>query len=71
MTKLAVKFLSIPATSAPSEHVFSAASLTIAKVRARTSPNHANELVFYMTPSLLLIIITKLLMGDGTPCCKG
>ncbi len=43
---LAAQFLCISATSAPSEHVFSAAGLTIAKDRARLSPENANELVF-------------------------
>jgi len=46
LSKLALRLLSIPATSAPSEHVFSTAGLTIAKDRARLSSDHANELVF-------------------------
>ncbi len=46
VSKLAMKYLSIPATSAPSERVFSTAGLTIAKDRARLDPDHANELVF-------------------------
>ena len=43
---VARKFLSIPATSAPSERVFSAAGLTITKTRASLSPDHAAELIF-------------------------
>jgi hypothetical protein len=43
---LAARILCIPATSAPSERVFSAAGLTIAKDRARLSPENASELVF-------------------------
>jgi hypothetical protein len=43
---LAAKYLSIPATSAPAERVFSTAGLTIAKDRARLDPDRANELVF-------------------------
>jgi hypothetical protein len=43
---LAARYLCIPATSAPSERVFSAAGLTIAKDRSRLSPDHANELIF-------------------------
>jgi hypothetical protein len=46
LSKLALKYLAIPATSAPSERVFSAAGLTIAKDRARLDPDRANELVF-------------------------
>ncbi len=46
ISQLALKYLSIPATSAPSERVFSAAGLTITKDRARLDPDRANELVF-------------------------
>jgi len=46
LSKLALKYLSIPATSAPSERVFSTAGLTIAKERARLESSRANELVF-------------------------
>ena len=35
-----------PATSAPSERVFSTAGLTIAKDRARLEASRANEIVF-------------------------
>ena len=46
LAKLAMKLLAIPATSAPSERVFSTAGLTIAKDRARLVSERANELVF-------------------------
>jgi hypothetical protein len=46
LAKLAIKYLAIPATSAPSERVFSTAGLTIAKDRARLEASRANELVF-------------------------
>jgi len=46
LSKLALKHLSIPATSAPSERVFSTAGLTIAKERAWLESSRANELVF-------------------------
>jgi len=46
LSKLALKYLSIPATSAPSERVFSTAGLTIAKERAWLESSRANELVF-------------------------
>jgi hypothetical protein len=46
LSHLACHLLCIPATSAPSERVFSSAGLTIAKDRARFAPQTANELVF-------------------------
>ena len=46
LSHLAYRLLCIPATSAPSERVFSSAGLTIAKDRARLAPQTANELVF-------------------------
>jgi hypothetical protein len=46
LAHLAHQLLCIPATSAPSEHVFSNAGLTIAKDHARLTPQTANELVF-------------------------
>ena len=38
--------LCIPATSAPSERLFSTADLTIAKDRARLASDTTNELIF-------------------------
>jgi len=46
LSQLALRILCIPATSAPSERVFSVAGLTIAKDRARLAPQTANELIF-------------------------
>jgi hypothetical protein len=46
LSKLAVKYLAIPATSAPSERVFSTAGLTIASERAKLDPKGAGDLVF-------------------------
>ena len=46
VAKLAKKYLCIPATSAPSERVFSQAGLTIANDRASLLPDHAEDLVF-------------------------
>lgn len=40
------RVLCIPATSAPSERIFSQAGLTIANQRARMLPENANNLVF-------------------------
>ena len=45
LAKLAKKILCIPASSAPSERVFSSAGLTIANARAGLLPNRAQELV--------------------------
>ena len=46
LSELAIRYLCIPATSAPSERVFSSAGLTIAKERSRLDPTSAKELVF-------------------------
>jgi len=46
IAKLAIRLLCIPATSAPSERVFSVAGLTIAKDRSRLAPHTAHELIF-------------------------
>ncbi len=46
LAKLALKYLSIPATSAPFKCAFSTAGLSIAKDRARLEASRANKLVF-------------------------
>ena len=43
---IAKRFLCIPATSAPTERVFSSAGLTISNARARMLPENADNLVF-------------------------
>lgn len=46
LSKLARKILCIPATSAPSERVFSQAGLTITKLRASLTADNASKLIF-------------------------
>jgi hypothetical protein len=46
LSQIAKSLLCIPATSAPSERVFSAAGLTIANDRARLLPDHAADIIF-------------------------
>ena len=43
---LARRMLCVPATSAPSERVFSIAGLTISKHRTSVQPQHASDLIF-------------------------
>ena len=46
LCQIARKVLCIPATSAPSERVFSAAGLTISKMRSRLDSENASYLIF-------------------------
>jgi hypothetical protein len=46
LSEVALYVLYIPATSDPSERVFSVAGLAIAKDQARIAPQTANELIF-------------------------
>ena len=44
--RLVSRYLCIPATSCPSERIFSKAGEIISVDRSRLSPKHANELIF-------------------------
>jgi hypothetical protein len=46
LSGLAQKYLCIPVTVAPSEHIFSAASLLLSKFRNRMDPDLAGRMVF-------------------------
>ena len=46
LSTLARRLLCVPATSAPSERVFSVAGLTISKCRTSVQPQHASDLIF-------------------------
>ena len=46
LAKLARKYLAIPGTSVPSERVFSAAGLTVNRLRTRLTPEHVDMLIF-------------------------
>lgn len=46
LARLAIKFLAIPATSAPSERIFSVAQRVVGKLKGRMHPTTAGTLIF-------------------------
>lgn len=46
LAALARRYLCIPGTSVPSERVFSAAGLTVNRLRTRLTPEHVDMLIF-------------------------
>lgn len=46
LANVARRYLCIPGTSVPSERVFSAAGLTVNRLRTRLTPDHVNMLIF-------------------------
>jgi hypothetical protein len=56
---LARKYLCIPYTEAPSERIFSTASLLVSKFRNRMDPDLAGRMVLEQTPTYSLMIKNK------------
>nr|XP_039259393.1 zinc finger BED domain-containing protein 4-like isoform X1 [Styela clava] len=54
LKRMAVKYLSVPATSAASERAFSSAGLTVSQLRSRLTSAHVNELNFLYCNKKLL-----------------
>ena len=48
LANLAQKYLAIPGTSVPSEHVFSAAGLTVNRLRTQITPDHVDMLIILL-----------------------
>ena len=68
LAKLAKRYLATPASSAPSERVFSSMNIVISKTRSRLLPERSEALIFLKYNRQLLMLYN----GTRTPCpfCK-
>jgi hypothetical protein len=65
ISKIARKFLCIPATSAPSERVFSVAGLVISKLRAHLTPENASCIIMLRESRKVIAKWYKKLQNKG------
>ena len=68
LAKLTKRYLATPASSAPSERVFSSMNIVISKTRSRLLPERSEALIFLKYNRQLLMLYN----GTRTPCpfCK-
>lgn len=52
LEKLAISYLSVPATSVPSARVFSAAGLIVNRLRSRLLPEHVDDVLIFLNKNM-------------------